>query len=37
MSSLDWDDEAKEDKYLEGLKQEVRAGLIYYAKEAEDL
>ena len=33
----DWDDEAKEDKYLEGLKQEVRAGLIYYAKEAEDL
>lgn len=37
MSSLDWDDEAKEDKYVEGLKQEVRAGLIYYAKEAEDL
>ena len=37
MSSLDWDDEAKEDKYLEGLKQEIRAGLIYYAKEAEDL
>ena len=37
VSSLDWDEEAKEDKYVEGLKQEVRAGLIYYAKEAEDL
>ena len=37
MSSLDWDEEAKEDKYVEGLKQEVRAGLIYYVKEAENL
>ena len=36
-SSLDWDEEAKEDKYIEGLKQEVRSGLIYYTKEAEDL
>jgi len=36
-SSLDWDDEALEDKYLEGLKPEIRRALIYYPTEPEDL
>jgi Retrotransposon gag protein len=36
-SNLDWDDEALEDKFLEGLKQEVRQALIYYPNEAKDL
>ena len=36
-SSLDWDSEALEDKYLEGLKPEVRKALIYYPNEPENL
>jgi hypothetical protein len=36
-SSLDWDDDALEDKFLEGLKQEVRRALIYYTEEPENL
>src|SRR6267378_7089813 len=36
-SNLDWDDEALEDKFLEGLKQEVRQALIYYPTDAKDL
>jgi hypothetical protein len=36
-SSLDWDDEALEDKFLEGLKQEIRQALIYYSEEPKDL
>ena len=36
-SSLDWDSEALEDKYLEGLKPEVRKALIYYPTEPENL
>jgi hypothetical protein len=36
-SNLDWDDEALEDKFLEGLKQEVRQALIYYPNKAKDL
>jgi hypothetical protein len=36
-SSLDWDDEALEDKYMEGLKPEVRKALIYYPTEPENL
>jgi hypothetical protein len=36
-SSLDWDDEALEDKFLEGLKQEIRQALIYYPNEPKDL
>jgi len=29
-SNLDWDEEALEDKFLEGLKTEIRKALIYY-------
>src|SRR5882762_1065118 len=36
-SSLDWDEEALEDKFLEGLKQEIRRALIYYPKEPQNL
>jgi hypothetical protein len=36
-SSLDWDEEAKEDKFIDGLKQEIRQGLIYFTKDADDL
>jgi len=36
-SSLDWDEEALEDKFLEGLKQEVRRALIYYPQEPKNL
>src|SRR5467141_1413024 len=36
-SSLDWDSEALEDKYMEGLKPEVRKALIYYPTEPENL
>ena len=32
-SNLDWDDEALEDKFLEGLKPEIRKALIYYPTE----
>src|SRR5467141_3291956 len=36
-SSLDWDEEALEDKFLEGLKQEVRKALVYYPTEPQNL
>jgi Retrotransposon gag protein/gag-polyprotein putative aspartyl protease len=36
-SNLDWDEEALEDKYLEGLKPEVRRALIFFPKEHENL
>jgi hypothetical protein len=36
-SNLDWDEEALTDKFLEGLKQEVRQALIYYPNEPKDL
>jgi hypothetical protein len=36
-SSLDWDDEALEDKYLEGLKPEIRKALIYYPTKLKNL
>ena len=36
-SSLDWDDEALEDKFLEGLKPEIRKALIYYPTEPKNL
>jgi hypothetical protein len=36
-SNLDWDDEALEDKFLEGLKPEIRKALIYYPTEPRNL
>jgi Retrotransposon gag protein len=36
-SSLEWDDEALEDKFLEGLKPEIREALIYYTEEPDNL
>src|SRR5882762_2726839 len=36
-SSLDWDEEALEDKFLEGLKQEIRKALVYYPTEPQNL
>jgi hypothetical protein len=36
-SNLDWDDEALEYKFLEGLKPEIRKALIYYPTEPGNL
>src|SRR6267378_5166784 len=36
-SNLDWDEEALEDKFLEGLKPEIRKALIYYPTEPRNL
>jgi hypothetical protein len=36
-SNLDWDDEALEDKFLKGLKPEIRRALIYYPTEPRNL
>jgi Retrotransposon gag protein len=36
-SNLDWDEDALEDKFLEGLKPEIRRALIYYPTEPENL
>jgi retrotransposon gag protein len=36
-SNLDWDDEGLEDKFLEGLKPEIRKALIYYPTEPRNL
>lgn len=36
-SNLDWDEEALEDKFLEGLKPEIRKALIYYPTEPKNL
>lgn len=36
-SNLDWDEEALEDKFMEGLKTEIRKALIYYPTEPKNL
>ena len=36
-SNLDWDEEALEDKFLQGLKPHVKDGLIYFQTEPEIL
>jgi Retrotransposon gag protein len=36
-ANLDWDDEALEDKFQEGLKQNIRDALIYFPIEHENL
>jgi Retrotransposon gag protein len=36
-SNLEWDTEALEDKFMEGLKPEVRKALIYYPNEPKNL
>ena len=36
-ANLEWDEEALNDKFEEGLKPEVRSALIYYPKEPKDL
>ena len=36
-SNLDWDEEALEDKFTEGLKPNVQSALIYFPTDAENL
>ena len=36
-SSLDWDEEALEDKFLEGLKDHVKCALIFFPTEPKNL
>jgi hypothetical protein len=36
-SNLDWDEEALEDKFTEGLKPNVQSALIYFPKDADNL
>ena len=36
-SSLDWDEEALEDKFMQGLKPQIQDALIYFPKEPETL
>ena len=36
-SNLDWDEEALEDKIIEGLKPNVQSALIYFPEDAENL
>lgn len=36
-SSLDWDEEALEDKFMQGLKPQIQDALIYFPKEPDNL